>query len=278
MVGRCGVSPVGGSSNRDEFRGEECYGRLLLSGRTTVAFSRSFLLSLTVALGMGLDGCIPTPGYPPPSSFPGYPGGQGPGMGPSPRGRYGPAGLPSLSINPWKPSAPERSWTSIVIHHTASESGSVESIHEAHLRKKDKDGNPWLGIGYHFVIGNGSGMGDGEIEPTFRWRQQMHGAHAGDEAHNQHGIGIALVGNFDRHPPSPAQLASVKKLVATLKLAYGISSSSVVGHAEIKPTACPGKYFPMADVSQGVVDFQLTENHSGDAPKDLAVLQRSAKQ
>jgi len=48
--------------------------------------------------------------------------------------------------------------------------------------------------------------------------------------------------------------------------------------AEVKPTACPGKYFPMAEVSQGVVGFQLTENHSGDAPQDLAVSQRSAKQ
>ena len=62
-----------------------------------------------------------------------------------------------------------RDWDYIVLHHTASESGSVASIHEEHLRRKDKNGNAWLGIGYHFVIGNGSGMDDGEIEPTFRF-------------------------------------------------------------------------------------------------------------
>jgi N-acetyl-anhydromuramyl-L-alanine amidase AmpD len=154
-----------------------------------------------------------------------------------------------------------------VIHHTASEAGSVESIHEAHIRRKDKDGNPWLGIGYHFVIGNGNGMGDGEIESTFRWKQQMHGAHAGDEQHNQHGIGISLVGNFDKHPPTTAQLASVKRLVSTLKIAYGISSGNVIGHAEIKATACPGKYFPMAEVSQGVRGFPWQKTLSAMLPR-----------
>jgi N-acetyl-anhydromuramyl-L-alanine amidase AmpD len=165
-----------------------------------------------------------------------------------------PSPLPLLSINPWKPSAPERKWQSIVIHHTATDRGDVASIHEAHLRRKDKSGNPWLGIGYHFVIGNGEGMDDGAIEPTFRWREQLHGAHAGGGEYNEYGIGIALVGNFEEHPPSPAQLAAIKRLVATLKANYGINSENVVAHSEVKATACPGKYFPMAEVSASVPD------------------------
>ena len=151
--------------------------------------------------------------------------------------------------NPWKPEVPPRDWRSIVIHHTATDSGSVESIHNAHLNRKDKSGNSWLGIGYHFVIGNGNGMGDGEIEPTFRWKEQMHGAHAGDDEHNQHGVGIALVGNFEEGPPTAAQLAAVKRLVSVLKQEYGIESDHVLGHRDIKSTACPGKYFPLAEVA-----------------------------
>jgi hypothetical protein len=104
--------------------------------------------------------------------------------------------------NPWKPNVAAREWDSIVIHHTATSQGDVASIHETHVKRKDGAGNNWLGIGYHFVIGNGNGMGDGEIEPTFRWREQMHGAHAGDKQHNQHGIGICLVGNFDENGSS----------------------------------------------------------------------------
>lgn len=157
---------------------------------------------------------------------------------------------PAVIGNPWKPSAALRDWKHIVIHHTASESGSVESIHAAHLARKDKNGKKWMGIGYHFVIGNGQGMGDGEIEPTFRWRQQMQGAHAGDEEYNQHGIGVCLVGNFENHSPSTAQLTAVKQLVGVMKKEYQIRSDRVVGHREVKSTACPGKHFPLSEISQ----------------------------
>lgn len=150
----------------------------------------------------------------------------------------------------WRPGTSARDWKYIVIHHTASSQGSVESIHEAHLQKKDKSGNPWLGIGYHFVIGNGNGMGDGEIEPTFRWREQMHGAHAGNDDYNQHGIGVVLVGNFEDAPPSGAQLAAVKRLVGVLRAEYGLSAANVVGHRDVKATACPGQHFPMDEVSR----------------------------
>ena len=154
--------------------------------------------------------------------------------------------------NPWKPEAEVRDWEYIVIHHTASSTGSVESIHELHSKKKDKSGNSWLGIGYHFVIGNGNGMPDGAIESTFRWREQMHGAHAGNNKYNQHGIGICLVGNFENEPPSEAQLAAVKKLVGVLKAEYNINSDHVQGHRDVKATACPGKYFPMSEVASAI--------------------------
>ena len=154
------------------------------------------------------------------------------------------------SANPWKPTVAARDWKYIVLHHTASSNGNVESIHETHLQRKDSDGNPWLGIGYHFVIGNGQGMGDGAIEPTFRWKQQMHGAHAGDREYNQQGIGIVLVGNFDEQPPSPAQLTAVKRLVQILRTEYNITSDRIVGHGKVKATNCPGKYFPLYEVSR----------------------------
>lgn len=148
----------------------------------------------------------------------------------------------------WEPDEAEREWTAIVLHHTAASHGSVESIHEAHLKRKDKSGNPWMGIGYHFVIGNGNGMGDGEIQPTFRWREQIHGAHAGIREYNQSGIGITLIGNFEKEPPTDAQLGAVKNLVAQLKRKYHIPDDRIVGHGKLKATACPGKLFPLEEV------------------------------
>ena len=159
---------------------------------------------------------------------------------------------PITASNPWKPDTEIRDWSYIVLHHTASDTGSVESIHEEHLKRKDKNGNAWMGIGYHFVIGNGDGMGDGEVETTFRWRQQLQGAHAGVANYNQHGIGIVLIGNFENSPPTDAQTTSVKHLVGVLKREYGIASSKIMGHGDVKATECPGKLFPMSDVRDSI--------------------------
>lgn len=148
--------------------------------------------------------------------------------------------------NPWKPTVPPRHWQYIVLHHTASTYATVESINEAHLKRG------WEGIGYHFVIGNGNGIPDGTIEPTFRWTQQRHGAHTGgkgvDPIYNQAGIGIVLVGNFDETRPTAAQVASASRLVRTLQTAYHLQRDHIIGHRDAKSTECPGKHFPMSEI------------------------------
>ena len=154
--------------------------------------------------------------------------------------------------NRWTAGVAESDWEYVVLHHSASESGSVQSIHEEHRRRKDAMGNSWLGIGYHFVIGNGQGMKDGAVEPTFRWEEQLHGAHSGDPLFNARGIGICLIGNFEKTPPSKAQLTAVKELVKTLAGRHQIVREKIIGHASVKATACPGKHFPLQDVRAAV--------------------------
>lgn len=144
----------------------------------------------------------------------------------------------------------ERRWVYVVIHHSATSAGSVEGIHDEHRRRRDSSGNLWLGIGYHFVIGNGNGMPDGQIESTFRWRQQLHGAHSGSAVHNANGIGICLIGNFEEKPPTAEQLKSITQLVDSLTSRYRIPARLVIGHKTVKPTACPGRHFPLQDVVQ----------------------------
>ena len=154
----------------------------------------------------------------------------------------------------WRAASELRSWNYIVLHHTASDEADVESIHEAHLQRKDRNGQSWLGIGYHFVIGNGHKMSDGEVEVTFRWREQLPGAHAGNLEFNQHGIGVVLVGNFEDSPPTSAQLESVKRLVGFLKREHNITSDRIVGHRDVKATACPGRMFPLAEVANSQIE------------------------
>lgn len=160
------------------------------------------------------------------------------------------AARPSELPEGLEPGASPRPWRYIVLHHTATSSGDVEMINADHRSRTDAAGNPWLGIGYHFVIGNGQGMADGEIQPTFRWRSQLHGAHAGDERYNELGIGICVVGDFERDEPTSRQLHAVKRLVAALATEYGIPPDKVLQHSDIAATACPGRRFPFAEIRQ----------------------------
>lgn len=160
----------------------------------------------------------------------------------------------------------ERSWEFVVIHHSATTSGSVESIHREHRSRRDRSGNPWLGIGYHFVIGNGMGMADGQISPTFRWKQQIHGAHSGSLRHNDRGVGICLIGNFEESSPSPAQLNAVTELIRHIARQYHIQPTAIIGHKNVRATACPGRHFPLADVvekvKQDIAQARSTPTHS----------------
>jgi N-acetylmuramoyl-L-alanine amidase len=147
----------------------------------------------------------------------------------------------------WLPSRYERAWTAIVIHHSATDKGDAAVIDKWH-----RENNGWNGIGYDFVIGNGTYSGDGEVEPTYRWRGQLTGAHAGGTPGNwanEEGIGICLIGNFNRTAPTARQMNSLIKLVRFLQQRYHIPKSRIYGHGDVPgghETECPGRYFPMS--------------------------------
>jgi len=145
----------------------------------------------------------------------------------------------------WTPSGPERHWQYIVIHHSATPSGSASEFNRMHIAKG------WDELGYHFVIGNGTGSRDGEVEIGSRWEKQKHGAHCkvlGHPEYNDVGIGICLVGNFDVTHPSQAQMSSLARLVRFLANRYGIPRTSIYGHGQLKPTDCPGRNFNYNDL------------------------------
>ena len=133
----------------------------------------------------------------------------------------------------------DRQWQAIVVHHSATMRGTVAGIHRHH-----RDVNGWDGIGYHFVIGNGDGIADGRVEPTYRWREQRTGAHAGHRGFNEFGIGVCLIGHFDRQPPTQAQLRALKQLRDELGQRYELAETRLIPHGRIKGTACPGRHFP----------------------------------
>ncbi len=142
------------------------------------------------------------------------------------------------------PNKADRPWKYIVLHQSASASGNYDQIDREHRKILGYDG-----CGYHFVIGNGSGSNDGQIEVSQRWNSQKQGAHcrnARNHDADEYGIGIVLVGNFDQQPPTPRQIAATQALVAYLSQRYKIAAAGIRTHAHLAatPTVCPGKYFP----------------------------------
>jgi hypothetical protein len=145
------------------------------------------------------------------------------------------------------PSALEKRWTAVVVHHSGTKNGNATIFDKWH-----REGNHWEGVGYDFVIGNGTDSGDGQIEVTFRWRKQIAGAHCGGTPGNwanKDGVGICLVGNFNRTVPTARQTQSLLKLIRFLQKRYGISKSRIYGHNSTpgaRVTDCPGKKYSMA--------------------------------
>ena len=152
-------------------------------------------------------------------------------------------------------------WKTIVIHHSASPEATPKSMHNYHLKQRG-----WSnGLGYHFVIGNGRNYPDGQIHVGSRWKKQQTGAHCksrrgrylghwrADNYFNEHGIGICLVGNFEKESPTPKQLESLTRLLAFLCRETGISPHQIYGHGDVThKTLCPGRKFDIDIVRRSV--------------------------
>jgi hypothetical protein len=136
----------------------------------------------------------------------------------------------------------ERAWAYIVLHHSAGRRGSAAAIDRDHRSR----GWP-NGLGYHFVIGNGTGSGNGEIEPGPRWRRQLDGAHCRAGGMNQRGIGICFVGDFEEDRPTAAQIGSAVALVRHLAARFAVPPERIIGHREAPgaATLCPGTHCPL---------------------------------
>jgi len=149
-------------------------------------------------------------------------------------------------------------WEYIVVHHSATGTGSASEFHHAHQNRG------WDELGYHFVIGNGSGSGDGRVEVGSRWYKQKHGAHCktAGNYHNEHGIGVCLVGNFERSYPSHRQMASLQKLVRFLMARCRIPAGRVIGHCEAPgaATRCPGRHLNTAQLRATLRNYAVASD------------------
>ncbi len=146
------------------------------------------------------------------------------------------------------PLYPSKKWRYIIIHHSATDEGCALHFHFAHHSRGFK-----RGLGYHFVINNGTReKDDGYIEISPRWLKQLNGAHCKASGMNKKGIGICLVGNFSKERISEKQMDSLLYLVNCLRKYYKISLKNIMGHGQVfgARTECPGKNFPFGKLKK----------------------------
>jgi hypothetical protein len=138
-------------------------------------------------------------------------------------------------------------WRYTVVHNSGTRQGSAKAFDYYHLHVRKMPN----GLAYHFVIGNGTSTGDGQIEIGNRWRRQINGGHVHSDYLNNIALGICLVGDYNRDVPTRKQLEALEELITYLRKRVGKiegKPSIVKAHREINPprwpTDCPGDRFP----------------------------------
>lgn len=140
-----------------------------------------------------------------------------------------------------------RRWQFIVVHNSGTRQGNAAAFdyYHRHVRRMQN------GLAYHFVIGNGTSTGNGQIEVGDRWRRQINGGHVHSDYLNNIALGICLVGDFNRDQPTRAQLDCAEELIRYLRQRCGKIDNHyavVKPHREVNPprwaTDCPGDVFP----------------------------------
>ena len=125
-------------------------------------------------------------------------------------------------------------WKYVFIHHSGTDSGNAATI-----------GESAEGLPDHFVIGNGDGCGDGEVQVAQRWNhQKAAGRVDGLKAIDSSCISICLIGDFNRTRPTPTQVLRLTQLIGALQSRCGIPAANVLVLDGDQSTAGIGRYFP----------------------------------
>jgi hypothetical protein len=137
-------------------------------------------------------------------------------------------------------------WKYIYIHHSGATAGSASSLADAN--------GPSITVPDHFVVGNGEGAGDGEIQVGQRWNtQQPAGKTRGLDRLDPDCISVCVIGDFDRASPTPRQMEQLARLVTSLQNKLQIGRDRVwMLEAPAQP-AGSGRYFPRDVFKSGLL-------------------------
>ena len=132
-------------------------------------------------------------------------------------------------------------WTGIVIHASGTSGGNAESLGFYHRKVRGvRDG-----MAYHFVVGNGSQSGLGEVEVGERWAGQTLGRLSARRGEGGL-IEICLIGDYDRNDVPQEQLEALDELIDYLRAKVGEVPLELHEGGGGGAQGCLGRRFPRA--------------------------------
>ncbi len=133
----------------------------------------------------------------------------------------------------------------IILHHSQRAPDWPEFIKERHIKRGFED------VGYHYLIGNKTKFSvNGKL---YKGRdEKFQGAHA--IGFNANSIGICLIGDLDKNPPTQEQLNTLIKFLKEKIAEHKIPVQNILGHRELPGVAktCPGKLVDLNSIRKMV--------------------------
>jgi hypothetical protein len=128
-------------------------------------------------------------------------------------------------------------WNYIFVHQSKTVSGNAGTL-----------GDSGGGLADHFVIGNGDGCHDGEVQIGQRWTNQASAVAPPGRSLRGDCISICLVGDFDAAPPTDLQQHRLIQLLAALQSRTNIPTSHIIALDGDNTLAGIGRFFPSATI------------------------------
>lgn len=141
----------------------------------------------------------------------------------------------SISIQKNKLVPHSKTIQKITIHHTATPNNKntkatarLRGIRYYHIKEKG-----WGDIAYHYLISS-----EGEI---YQGRNSKYIGSSSTNYDLDNNLLIALIGNFEVEKPTNKALLSLKRLIVSMLIEYGIKPDSIHTHKQQAETLCPGE-------------------------------------
>ena len=166
------------------------------------------------------------------------------------------------------------------LHHTAGSNSYTKAQSAGILRSTQAyhtKGQGWCDIGYNFLVDKYGQIFEGRKGGITK---MVRGAHAGVNAANERTVGVSMMGNYDVAQVPSAMKSAVADLIAwrhslaglPAKGTYSLGGKKVnriMGHRDVKSTACPGRYgYAWLTQSGGLRDMVASRiAKGGSSPK-----------